>query len=426
MQSSHALEVVQVPRRFTRSDWGGTETTVLATSQQLMARGVQTEVCTSRALSTVDDERIDGVRVRRFGYFYPVLGLTQEQFGQLDRKGGNLFSFGLGWHLLRRPRLDLIHLHTGKRLGGIARTVARARGIPYVVSLHGGLLDVPASEAATLTAPLKGAFEWGRALGWCVGSRRVIEDAAAILCPGHAEAARVRERWPRQRVAVMPNGVDAHRFGAGDGDRFRARHGIPRDEKLVLCVARVDPQKNQAALVRILPHLRRRHGAVRLLLVGPVTTPAYREEVERIAAEAGVAQHVTLLPGIPPGERDLVDAYHAADVCVLPSLHEPFGIVILEAWAAGKPVVASRVGGIPGFVRDGVDALLTAPGDEAALAAQLDVVLGQPARAAELAGCGLARASREFDWARCTDRLEELYREVVEYAAVRRTWREAL
>lgn len=412
-----ALEVVQVPRRFTTSDWGGTETAVLQTCQRLGARGVATEIYTSRALNPRPHEVIGGVAVERFGYFYPYFGLGAAARAQLDRKGGNLVAPGLAWRLARRPRLDLVHLHTGKRLGGLVRTVARLRRIPYVISLHGGLLDVPEGEASTLTAPARGAFEWGRALGLLVGARRVVDDAAAVVCVGRAEAAQVAARWPRKRVEVVPNGVDVARFATGDGARFRAAHGIAPGERVVLCVARLDPQKNQRALVAAVARLAGRIDGVRLVLIGPVTTPSYRAEVEADARAAGVA--LTLIPGLPPDSRDLVDAHHAADVCALASVHEPFGIAVLEAWAAGRPVVASRVGGIPGFVRDGADALLVEPGDASALSGALARVLEEPGLAGALARVGRTRAADEFDWDRCADRLAALYREVVDAHPVR-------
>ena len=82
-----------------------------------------------------------------------------------------------------------------------------------------------------------------------------------------------------------------------------------------------------------------------LLLVGPVTQPDYAESLRQSIREDGLAKAVTWLPGIQHEDPALVDAYHACDVFVLPSLHEPFGIVVLEAWSSGRPVVASRIGG---------------------------------------------------------------------------------
>ena len=405
------LSVVQIVRRFVRDEWGGTETVILETSKRLLALGHHTEVLCTNALASQEREVIDGVRVTRTSYFYPYWGLSETARRQLDQKGGNLFSFALMRTLMRLPELDLIHLHTLKRLGGIGRRVARKRRIPYVVSLHGGVHDVPEAEARRLTAPTAGAFEWGKALGWWVASRRVLDDAAAIICVGQEEQRLTQARYPAKRVVYLPNGVEPQHFARGDGSRFRHAHGIPTSARVLLTVGRIDPQKNQMLAVKALQRLRAVDPDTYLVLVGPVTDDAYLEELRRAAAQAGVADAVRIVPGLRPDDPALVDAYHAADVFLLPSVHEPFGIVILEAWAAGLPVLASRVGGVPYFVADGADGILFDPQDEADLVrAYHDLT---PDRCRAFAEAGRAKVLREYTWDAVTRRLLQIYQEVL-------------
>lgn len=404
------MKIVQVPRRFVRHEWGGTETAVLETSKRLLARGHEVEILCPDALSDCAEETVGGVPVRRFPYFYPYLGLSAEARGRLDRVAGNLFSFALMRALAGVPDLDLVHLHTGKRLGGIVRRVARQRRIPYIVTLHGGVHDVPEAEARAWTEPTRGAFEWGKVLGWWVGSRRVLEDAAAILCVGLRECEKTRERYPAKRVIHLTNGVDAERFAHGDGARYRARHGIAPEDRVVLTVGRIAPQKNQRLAVEAVAELLAEDPSWRLVLIGPVTDDAYCRQADQDAAALG--GRVTRLPGLAPDAPELVDAYHAADVFLLPSLHEPFGIVILEAWAAGRPVVASRVGGVAGLVRDEEDGLLFAPGDVAGCVAALRRLGDDAALAARLAEAGRRKAA-EHSWDRVTARLLSIYEEAI-------------
>jgi len=206
------LKVVHVPRRFASLSWGGTETVILETSKLLLAAGHETEIVCPNAMVSSGEETIDGVRVRRVPYFYPYIGLTDDARRQMDHKGGNMFSFALMRELRKIPALDIIHLHTGNRIGGIGRHTARARGIPYVVSLHGGVHDVPAEQAAAWTDATRGTLEWGKALGWWVGSRRVLEDADTIICVGQEEYLQTSARFPQQRVVHLPNGVHSRRF----------------------------------------------------------------------------------------------------------------------------------------------------------------------------------------------------------------------
>jgi glycosyltransferase involved in cell wall biosynthesis len=300
------VHVVQVPRRFVRSDWGGTETVILETSKSLLALGHHTEIYCPRALSTRDHEVIDGISVTRFGYVYPYWGLSEAARSQMDRKGGNLFSFPLMRGLRRFPNLDLIHLHTGKRLGAIGRYVAARRELPYVISLHGGVYDVPAGEAQTWTAPAHGTFEWGKALGWWVGARRVLDDAAAIICVGRKEQKEAQRRHPNRTVLHLPNSVDARRFAGGDGSGFRARRGIPADAFVILTVGRIDPRKNQLLAARLLAELRLEEPRAHLVLVGPVTNADYNLSLSLGISALGLDGSVTVIGGLESSDPELV------------------------------------------------------------------------------------------------------------------------
>ena len=408
---SVVVNIAHVTRRFAADAWGGTETVVLETSKHLQTLGHSAAIYTTTALSPTRDEVMAQVPIHRYPYFYPYFGLSSDARNALDRKAGNLFSFSLARSLARTPA-DVFHLHTGKRLGGITRQAARARRVPYVLSLHGGAFDVPAAESATWTAPTEGAFEWGKALGWWVGSRHVLRDAAAVVCLSEAESAAVKSQQPGVRTVVLPNGVDTRRFRSGHGAAFRAKHGIRANAKLVLTMARIDPQKQQHLAVEAIAQLRAQDVDAHLLLIGPVTDKAYGEALTRTVADRGLAGHVTRIDGLRAGDPAVVDAYHAADVFLLPSLHEPFGIVALEAWAAGCPVVASRVGGIPGFATHLRNAFLFEPGDVAHAVTGLTSVLLHPTFGRTLAEAGRRRAAERFDWSKVTADLVNLYEDV--------------
>jgi glycosyltransferase involved in cell wall biosynthesis len=410
------MKILQVPRRFVADEWGGTETTILETSRALRADGHDVSIFTSLALSDTRRETIRGVPVRRFPYGYPFWGLSDANRRDMDRKGGNLLSLSLLWGLLREPGVDLLHAHSGKRLGAAVRTAARLRGIPYVVTLHGGHFVIPPGEMSQMLAPIRRTVEWGRLFGLAMGSRRVLEDADAVLCVGGDELAAARGRLPGRRVELMPNGVDCDGFGSGDGAAFREAFGIPPGRRILLCVSRIDYQKDQIALAEALARLLPGHPDLHLVLLGPVTVASYRERLDTRIVDLGLRERVTLIPGLRSDDPHLLGAFHAAEVFCLPSRHEPFGIVILEAWAAGLPVVASRVGGIPSFTRDGVDILHAEPGDVAALTAQLARVLDEPALAGSIAEAGRTRARRDFDWRAISARLLDLYRELADAA----------
>ena len=126
-----------------------------------------------------------------------------------------------------------------------------------------------------------------------------------------------------------------------------------------------------------------------------------------------MGNHVTIIRGLEAGSQELVDAYRAADLFLLPSIHEPFGIVILEAWAAGLPVIASRVGGIPWFVSDGQDGMLFEPNDEGEFHHAFRVLVKNPERMRALAAAGQTKAREEYGWKKVTERLVDIYEEAV-------------
>jgi len=408
------MKIIQVPRRFVASEWGGTETTILQTSRALRAGNHDVRIFTSLPLSDQRRETIQGVPVRRFTYTYPFIGLIAQDRQDMDKKGGNMLSLPLLWALAREPGVDLIHAHTGKRVGGIVRTAARLRGIPYVVTLHGGFFEVPKGEMDQMLAPIQNRFEWGRAFGALLGSRRTLEDAAALVCVGGDEYEAAKKQLPNQRVELLPNGVDCAFFSRGDGEAFRAAYEIPADRRIVLCVSRIDYQKNQIGLVEALAGVASQHASVHLVLLGPVTVASYHQRLLAKVRELGLEQRVTLIPGLGSDDPLLTGAFHAADVFCLPSLHEPFGIVILEAWAAGLPVVASRVGGIPSFTRDGDDILHAEPGNAGDLGQRLVALLEKPELAARLAAAGREKARRDYEWSIISVRLLSLNEEVAE------------
>lgn len=407
------MNIVQVARRFVRQEWGGTETAILETSKCLLKKGHRTEIVSSNALAPNDHERIQGVEITRTPYFYPYWGLQSGRCKQLDKKGGNLFSFALMKLLARQAPLDLLHAHTGKRLGGIVRHIARKRKLPYVVSLHGGVHDVPAAEAATWTEPTRGALEWGKVLGWWVGSRRVLEDADAIICVGRREQELTQKKFPDKYVAYLPNGVDCDRFASGNGQRFRNGFSIAPDAQVITVVGRFDVQKNQLLALHAFAELASQRPELHLVLVGHVTNQLYLRELKEQTEALNLTRRVTIVPGLDPATDLLVDAYHAADVFLLPSNHEPFGIAILEAWAAGVPVVAASVGGVRSLVDHGSDGLLFEAGDQQGAVRSIELLLDNADARRELADAGRRKAVEQYSWQTVTERLIAIYQEVL-------------
>lgn len=412
-----ASTIIHVPRRFVAHEWGGTETVITEIGKQQRAAGYTPRIVTSLALSTQSREVIDGIEIERHRYCYPFFGLTQENKAALDKKGGNLLSLPLFKSLLQAKDVRLFHAHALKRLGGHVATAARLRRKPFVVSLHGGVFDVPQAETSTMTKPIEGKFEWGRMFGALFRSRTLLDDADMVVCVGKSELLAAEKKLSHDRIAYLPNGVDCHKFSQGVGERFRAKHHISRDAFIALNISRIDAQKNQLSLVEAFAHLHRRDPTAMLVLIGPETQPDYASTLRATIASLGLSAAVKLLPGMKHDDPDLVDAYAACDVFVLPSLHEPFGIVVLEAWSAGKPVIASRVGGLQTLITDERTGLFSEC--TRSLSTNLLRLHRDAALRTTLAECGQASARERYDWHRIHSQLESLYAGAEEHAARR-------
>ncbi|MGH9188763.1 MAG: glycosyltransferase [Acidimicrobiales bacterium] len=239
----------------------------------------------------------------------------------------------------------------------------------------------------------------------------VIGCSDAILASSGDEAEQLVRLYGAvpERVEVVPPGVDHHLFSPGD--RAAARRalgqslGLPPGPML-LFVGRIQPLKGVDVAVRALAAL---GGDVTLVVVGGPSGPHGEAELARIGklvSAHGLAGRVRFLPPQPHGH--LADFYRAADVCVVPSRSESFGLVALEAAACGTPVVAAAVGGLRTIVTSGRTGFLVEERDPAVFAARIGELLDDPGLADRM-GAQAAAWSRQFQWPITAARLRRLY-----------------
>ena len=403
--------ILHIPRRFALDEWGGTESVIYNLCKQQQASGQHPEIHTSRALAPIRREVWRNIPIRRYRYCYPFFGLSRADVHALDKKGGNLLSLDLFWHLLAARDVRIYHAHVLKRMGGAVLTAARLRNKPCVVTLHGNIFDVPAAEAAAIVEAQQGHCEWGKPFGAMFRSRHLLEEADAVLCVGFSEYEKATAALGHQRVYHLPNGVTPEAFAGGERAAGRQALGWPDDAIGFGCLSRIDPQKNQLLLVEAFAALvaAQPRQAFRLLLGGPVTAPGYIQEIEALIGRHQLEALVTLHPAVVAESVRHRDLLSALDAFVLPSRHEPFGIVILEAWAAGLPVIASNIGGLAKLVSHEQDGLHFPAGDAAALTAALGRLAAASGLRHALATAGRAKVRAHYTWAAVNTQLEQIY-----------------
>ena len=223
--------------------------------------------------------------------------------------------------------------------------------------------------------------------------------ADRLVFVSQATAKRYRDFATPDRIEVIPNGIDLARFGAAEprGARDAARRelreslGLPGDARVLLCVGTICQRKGQEVLLRALARLAERRTDLHAVLLGARAHP-YVDALRAAAERLGLAGRVHLLPR----RADPRPCYLGADLALCPSYQESLPRSVLEAMACALPIVASAVDGIPELLRDGREGRLVPPGDPAALAAAIDLLLADPARAAELGAAARKRAEAEF------------------------------
>jgi glycosyltransferase involved in cell wall biosynthesis len=406
------MRVAHLLRKYNPAEWGGTETAIQRLVDGLRRENVASVVyCPALPPNTpaVPDPLVEeGCAVHRFRACVPVWGISPEQRRQMIAVGGNLMSFDL-IRALWSAKHSIIHSHALGRIGGIGLTIARRKKIPFVVTVHGGAYDLPPALKQSFDANAGRGWEWGKPFGLLLRSRHVLTEADAILTCNAREAELIRQRHPDRRVIVQPHGVPAHLYAVDH--RMAARAAFPQivDRDVLLAVGRIDAVKNQGWLVEQVPELRRRHPRMLLVLAGACTDEAYGENLGRRIEQLGVGDSVLLAGKLPPADPRLIGLLQEAKVALLPSISETFGLVILEAWAAGTPAISSRTSGASALIEDGKNGWLFDLERPEGFHAAIDTALTNREARERAISLGQARVTAEFDSRVIATQVRQLY-----------------
>jgi len=261
------MRTVHLLRKYDPAQWGGTETAIQRLFSGLREHDVESVVYCPTIKENIakDPLAAAGHRIERFNAFVPILGISSQRKRQIVSVGGNLMSLDLLPKLLREKNVSVVHTHALGRIGGIGRLAARFRNAPLVVTIHGGVLDLPPEIKKDFSQPV-GGWEWGKVFGLVLQSRRLLTDADAIITCNENEARLLREQYLGKRVVVQPHGVPLEIY---EGDRReQALEAFPqlRGKQVLLSVGRIDPVKNQGWLVEQAPQIFQKFPRATILL----------------------------------------------------------------------------------------------------------------------------------------------------------------
>ena len=390
MLSMHTSPLAPLGGRET----GGMNVYVREISEQLAAIGVHVDVFTRRTSP-------DGPAVETLAPGASVVSITAGPAERIEKEEllPLTAEFARGVEEFARAEghtYDLIHSHYW--LSAVAgEELAIAWGVPHVAMFH-TLAEVKLRARASEREP-----EVRRQ-----AERRLVRSVDRIVAATKHERQLLRQIYgvSADRVEVIPLGVNLSRFHSRDRVEARRALNLDLDTHVLLAVGRIEPLKGLDILIEAIAQMTERERVVLLIVGGDDRAAPQIARLGAQAAEAGVGDRVRFVGAVP--HEQLSAYYNAADVVVVPSFYESFGLVAVEAMASGVPVVASRVGGLASTVVDGRTGYLVPWRCPDPFAEKLDLLLENPSLRHAL-GAAAADSMLAYEWSTVAAKLRELY-----------------
>ncbi|MBI2875296.1 MAG: glycosyltransferase family 4 protein [Candidatus Tectomicrobia bacterium] len=288
-----------------------------------------------------------------------------------------------------RDQVDILHTHSYKpniygRLAGIL-----CKDLKIIGHYHNYYDDKWEKDGSLVFDQLLERFS-DRLIACSESVRRHVSERVGI---------------PLEKIEMIANGVDLDRFGVQyDIERVKTELGIPLGSKVVGIIGRISEQKAQDDFIKAAKMIHQSVPEAVFLIVGAADDDVLMDRLRRLAVELGIEREVLFIDYV----SDIPKIYSVLDVLIVPSRWEGFGLILVEAMAAGKPIVATRVGPIPEVVVSGETALLVPPSSPHCIASEAVFLLQNPDRAREMGQKGRERSKR-FSWEKAGMQLDDLY-----------------
>jgi glycosyltransferase involved in cell wall biosynthesis len=371
---------------------GGLARHVEGLSLALSELGHELHVITLDFPGVPNDEQLGNLWVHRVGVNAPA-----PTFHTWVLLFNHFFEKRVGQLAKQFGRPDVVHFHDWLTVpSGVA--VKQVLRVPAVMTFHSTEASRSSDSRAPESSMVEGLEWWGSF------------EAGKVIAVSEWMKAQVVEQFktPPQKVVSIPNGVDIDKFRKQvDIESTRTKWKVQPGEKLITAVGRLTSQKGFDDLLRAYPQIRRSFPASRLLVMGD---GYMRGELEALAEQERVKSATTFAGFV--SDADLVAAIKSSDVVAVPSRFEPFGIIALEAMAAGVPVVVSRVGGLAEIVENAVDGLEVEPNSPASLADATVRLLSDQELARSLAARAKEKV-KSYNWESAATKTLEVYNEAM-------------
>lgn len=322
---------------------------------------------------------------------YPLVSLLRKPTAIY---GENLFAVNVS-RVIEKNQIDLIHAHFAYPEGLVGLLAKGRTGKPLVVTIHGSdiLVDPSVGYGVRLSKRIDAIVS------------RVLNDADAVIGASKAtfnEASKIVNSV--DKVHLIPNGVDIQRFNPDlDGSNTRKKLGIER-RTVIFTLRAHEPKYGLEYLIRAAPMVTKEKEDAVFVIGGDGSLRHYHEQ---LAVKLGVKEKIIFTGKIPQSETPYY--YAMSDIVVVPSLQEAFGLVVSEAMACGKPLIGSKVGGIPDQIIDGYNGFLVKPKDPHTIAEKILYLCEHQDEAKKMGERGRGIAEEKFDINKRIDQIISLY-----------------
>lgn len=385
------MKIIQVVHRY-HPAVGGAENQVKSISEELMRRGHKVSVITTNSLSVLDvpslfhpfrrkkvnvwkNEEIEGIDVHRYDALFRFYG----------------FLVTTPMRKLLTTKADIIHAYGFYITTSlVAMMAAKHRSIPFLLTANDATVSLYGSAAKRVCSNM-----YNQTLG-----KLLIQNSARVIAVSRTNAEDlVKSGVTEQKITVIPNGIKLERFLDGTSK------SIEKNGPIILCVGRISEDKGIDCLIRAAQSVVESFPQARFLIVGE--DYGYLGKLRALVNNLNIKKSVIFTGRLT--DNQLVDVYRSADVFVLPSELEAFGIVVIEAMASGVPVIVSNCGGMKDIVKDGTNGFLFDVGDARQLAEKIMLFLSDEELRTKLASDGKETVMKSYTIEKVVDKLEELY-----------------
>lgn len=282
-------------------------------------------------------------------------------------------------------KFDIIHAHNLLPTGYVAYQLSQKMGIPYIVTTHGNDFY----KCVTKIAQIRGTTIYNKSE--MVMMQKVMDNASSIICVSKRLAQDVKTRFPNAKVKVIQNSYRSDIFFPNDKIEARNNLNLKQDEKIILSVGNFVKTKGHEYLIKAIPEIVKSRSSVKLILIG---SGHLKKKYLQLCEQLQIARKVIIID--PVKHEVLKEWYNAADIFVLPSLDEAFGIVLVEAMACGLPAIGTKTQGPSEIIENGKTGILIKTGDHQELTEKILDLFNNNNKLANIRSFAASKMKKEY------------------------------